>query len=300
MSNLNIDPNKLIKKAERMEKFKRLYEYFYPSSKMKRYYYIASLYKNAGIIYSQCDKNNAIKYFNKSLNFYKYSDCTNSESEIISISILLGALNVDIDYELGIKHYEDVINFYVRRGDILNILHYYEIIGDIYIKYNVVELGIQIFEKILSIIGNQNNKFNEYKKNATKKISIFLINSNDIQNYLKAAKLYLNCIDLHQKKSASFITFNFKYIYMSIICFCAYGDYIKANDIYNKYFHENERFIFLVEKDFVKKILKTIETYDYDMFSFICDEKNKISSFEPHEYQLLLQIKKNIMDNNKL
>ncbi len=303
MQNLNIEPIMLIKKAEKMEKFKRFYEYFYPNSIIKRYYNIANLYKTIGIIYTQTqnDKNNAIKYLNKSLDFYKKSNSnySNTESEIKSISILLGALytDTDIDYELGIKHYENVIKFYMRHNDILNILHYYEIIGDIYIKHNFVELGIQIFEKILSIIGNQNNKFNEYKKNAIEKISNFLVNSNDIQNYLKAAKLYLNYVDLSEIKSASFIAFNYKYIYLSIISFCAYGDYIKANSIYNKYFYENERFIFLAEKDFIKKILKTIETNDYEMLSDLCGEKDKISSLEPQEYKLLQQIKKNIIYN---
>lgn len=290
------NPEFFIDEAIKLSNSKSFFEYLDKDLTNTKYSKIAELYEKAGNIYKISNKTKAIECFSTANEFYKKSnsDFLSLDLEIKNNMLNIAELYSQIDFIKSIEFYEKVVNYYMEKGDVSYVLKYYEFIGDLYFANNVYENATNIYNKMIQIVGN-GNKFIEYKKKATEKISQILIKTDKTKNFLEAGNLYLSLVDSYLN-CTTISYYVSKYIYLGIICFCAGGDYVKANNILNEYSNKYLGFVNSPDGQFVMKLLGAIESNDTDTISSLCEHRDKIMSLDSSEIMLLLKIKTDILN----
>ncbi len=148
------------------------------NKKYIRYEKIAELNEIIGNYYKKNNKSESSKHFINSYKYYVlvYDYYKYDKKNLKYLLLLIAEQLEEINYKLSIEYYTNIIEIYAEKGDIVNVIKYYEIIANLYlINYNL-KLSQQIFEKIILICGNNIN-FELNVKKATENITkITLIN----------------------------------------------------------------------------------------------------------------------------
>ena len=291
-----INPQNYIEEAKKLENSKSVYEYLMKDITFTRYEKIAELYNKAGNIYKINDEERAIKCFKKAL--YYYSQFTNINYELDKKNILLNIAELysKIDHIKSIEHYEQIINYYTEKGDIYNIIKYYEIIADLYLKNNCTEESKQIYYKTLKIINsNSQERYSSNKKKICEKICEILIKSNNSADILEMGKIYFDLAE--ETIKINITTFNTKkYIFMGLLADCAADDIVKAKIDFEKYSNLDYTFTDSYEGKFIEKIFEAIESNNSEQLSAICADFDRIIKLNNNQVDLLCRIKK-FLDN---
>lgn len=151
-----------IKEVDKLENTTWFFECMCINKKYDRYNIIAELCENIGIIYKPIDNIKSLEYLLKSYNYYvKVYDYNKFDKNKLKPLILLIAEQLElVNYNRSIEFYLFAIEIYAEKGDIKNVIKYYEKVYKLYFDNNELELSKQILEKIILIIGN-NQQFEE-------------------------------------------------------------------------------------------------------------------------------------------
>lgn len=296
-----INPQIYINEAKKLENSKSVFEYLMKDITSSRYEKIAELYCKAGNIYKISDKEKAIKCFKCALHYNSqlYNIHTDTYYELNKKDILLNIAQLysKFNYSKAIEYYEQIINYYTEKGDIFNIIKYYEIIGDLYFDNNCMEESKQIYNKTINLINsNLSDMHIIKKKKLLEKICEILINSANLNNsnssnlYGEISKHYFELTDLHIKNKILFFQTK-KYILLGLLADCASDDLVKAKINFDKYSILDYTFCSSNEGLFVKRLFDAIEQNDSDMVSELCVNLNKIIILDNMQIGLLSKIK---------
>ena len=208
------NPENYIVEAKRLEKSKSIFEYIWKETSNERYEKISELYEKAGNIYKISDKSKAIKCLSKSYNYLilVLDSFGSNEYKIKKILSDIAELYVKIDYTKSIEYYGKIINHYTEKGDVVNIIKIYEIIGNIYFDNNEFKKANEIYSKTIEII-NSNDKSIDIKKNIIDKIGEIYYSDESVVNHFELAKLYYSISEDYLKKKLGYLTatiFNMK------------------------------------------------------------------------------------------
>lgn len=295
---LNHNPQLYIDQAKKLENSKSIFEYLINDITLNRYEKIIELYNKAGNIYKISDKEKAIKCYKKVLHYGSQLTEIYSFGELKKKEILLNIAELysGINYVKSIEYYEQIINYYTEKGDIFNIIKFYEIIGDLYWVNNCIEKSKNIYYKILNLSNsNLTDKSISTKKKICERLCEILINTNNSTNILEASKIYFDLAEEFTKHKL--LTYQAKkYILLGLLADCACDDIVKGKMDLEKYSNIDLSFITSNEGLFVINIFEAIESNDSDKISFLCADLNKISQLDNIQVNLLLKIK-NIIDN---
>lgn len=291
-----LNPENIINEAKQLEKSKKILEYFMNELTTERYKKISELYEKAGNIYKiNDDKIKALKCFMKSYNYLiLLSDsCSFYDYDIKKILIEIAELYSIIDYSKSIEYYEKIINIYVEKGDILNIVKIYQIISNIYFDSGDYEKSYEINLKIIGIIG-LSNKFIDIKKKIIEKISQIYNTKESVVNIFEFAKLNFSICDDYLKLNLGYMSPRY-YILNGLLMNLVVEDIVKTKINFEKYSEMDNTFLTSREGAFASKLIMAVESFDSDELSFICGDYDKIKPFDNIQINLLLKIKNNII-----
>ena len=292
MSYQNPNPQTYIDEAKKLENSKSIFEYMIKDITLSRYEKIADLYSIAGNIYKISDKEKAIKCFKKVIHYN--SQLTNTFNDFNKKSILLNIAELysTIDHIKSIEYYEQIIYYYTEKGDIYNIIKYYEIIGDLYWTNNCVEESKQIYYKTLNLI-NSSDKSSSTKKRISDRLCEILVNLNDPYNLSEVSKIYFDLVEEFTKSKLSIYQAK-KYILLGLLVDCASDDIVKSKINFEKYSNLDYTFATSNEGKFIIKLFVAIESLDSEQLSFACANLDSIIPLDNIQINLLTRIKNSI------
>lgn len=295
------NPEFYIEEAKKLENSKSIFEYLMKDITSSRYEKIAELYSKAGNIYKISNKEQAIKCFKKVLHYNRQlsESSFNYNYDTRNILLNIAELYTKIDYLKSVEYYEQIINYYTEKGEIYNIVKYYEIIGDLYWDNNLIGETKQIYYKTLNLINsNSPDKYYSTKKRLCERICEILICSNDSNstNVLEVSKIYFDLADDSLRTKLS-IYYAKKYILLGLLADCAGDDFVKGKNDLKKYSELDHTFLSSNEGIFIEKIFKAIDSNDSDELSFLCADLDKIIPLDKIQVNLLSRIKK-LIDND--
>jgi alpha-soluble NSF attachment protein len=295
MSNTNAQT--YIDEAKKLENSKSVFEFLMKDITSSRYEKIAELYNKAGNIYKISDKEKAIKCFKRVLHYNRQlsEHYTYSEHNIKDILLNIAELYSKIDYTKSVEYYEQIINYYTEKGDVNNIIKYYEIVGDLYWTNNCVEESKQIYMKTLNLIdSNLSDKYSSTKKRIGERLCEILLTSNNFENILQVSKIYFGLAEEFVKNKLLVYQAK-KYILLGLLADCAGDDTVKAKMDLEKYSSIDYTFASSREGKFIQELLQSIESSNSEELSYLCAELDKIIPLDNIQVNLLTKIK-NLID----
>ena len=125
---------KHIKDVERLEKTSYWFECICTNKKYVRYGVIAELCETIGIFYKEKDNIKSLEYLLKSFDYYKqvYDHNKFNKNSLKPLILSIAEQSEIIDYKNAIEFYLLVIENHAEKGDIINVIKYYEKIGKLY------------------------------------------------------------------------------------------------------------------------------------------------------------------------
>jgi tetratricopeptide (TPR) repeat protein len=296
MTSSNFNPQIFIDQAKKLENSSSIFEYLIKDISTDRYEKISELYYKAGNIYKISDKEKAIECFEKTLHYNSLSTGISNELNKKYVLPNIAELYSKINYTKSIECYEQIINYYLEKGDIYNIIKYYEIIGDLYWVNNSTEEAKEIYKKTLHLINsNLLNIYSSTKKKIGERLCEILLDSNNSVCDEEASKIYFDLAEefvnnkllVYQAK---------KYILLGLLVDCARDDMVKAKIDLEKYSSIDYTFKSSREGKFIEKLFMAIESNNLEELSFECVEYDKITSLDNIQVKLLLRIKNLIVN----
>ena len=131
----------------------------------------------------------AIEYFNKA---YNYTVKLGSDDYKLKILLTeLSELYLKIDYVKSIECLDKILNWYITKGDISNVIKTKKSIADIYFDNDYLEEAYSVYVNILEII-NSNDKCIDVKRNIVERIGEIYCKKETIINLLELSKLYFS------------------------------------------------------------------------------------------------------------
>ena len=293
ISNLNADPQKYIDQAKKLENSKSLFEFIFRDLTSDRYEKIANFYEKAGNIYKITNKEKAIDCF-KLANNYLLDIESNEyyENEIKKNLLNIAELYLQIDFIKSVEIYEKIINHFTLKGDISNIIKYYEIIANLYSE-NLHYDKSQIFYEKTKLLCESHNVCSDVKKRVGEKLAEIYIRQNNPSGYLESAKIYFEIADEFLKTKLGTYSAK-KYIFNGLLANLAGGDLVKTNQDFNKYCISDYTFVNSTEGQFIIKLLGLIDSSDFEGLSILCELRDKTNPLDNIQVGLLLQIKKQL------
>lgn len=289
------NPEQYIEEAKKLENSKSVFEFLMKDMTFDRYEKIANLYEKSANIYKVDNKHQAVKYYIKAYNYYLQIDShLGYETETKRILLEIAQLYQSINYVKSIESYEKLINYYTEKGDISNIIKYYEIIGNIYWTNNCVEESKQIYLKTKQI-SQIHDKCPDIKKRVIEKLIEILINSTntDLTRYLEVSKLYFEIADENLNSRLGTYLAK-KYILLGLIADCAGGDIVKAKKDLEKYSSLDYTFDKSADGQFAKSLIELTETNDSEGISLISERRDITNQLDNNQVKMLLDIKNQI------
>lgn len=232
----------------------------------------------------------AIKYFIKAYNYTVKSG--SDDYKLKTLLMELYELYLKIDYVKSIECLDKILNWYITRGDIYNVIKTRKTIGDIYFDNGYLEESYSIYINVLEII-NLNEKCNDVKRNIVEKICEIYYMKETIINLFELSKLYFSIVDDYLKKNIEYISAR-NFILNGLLMNLVTDDIVQTNNNFEMYLNKVSTFQNSREGVFISKIIKGANASDCEEITFLCAVYDRVKPLDKIQVKLLIKIKENL------
>lgn len=284
-----------VNEAIKLENSKSVFEYLVNDMTLQRYEKIAELYEKAGNILQISNKELSIEYYIKSYNYM--IKIGSDDYKLNQILLKLANLYLKINYNKSIEYMTKILNLYIIRGDIVNIIKTQKSIGDIYFDNNCLEDAYITYLKVIELIDSSDKCF-DIKKNTIEKMSELYYENEYIINVFELSKLYFSVSDDYLKKNLGYLSAK-TFILNGLLMNLATEDIVQTNINLEIYSNRDHTFQSSIEGKFILNIIKAVETSNFEEISFLCSNYDKSKPLNKIQLKLLIKIKENVEGGNK-
>jgi tetratricopeptide (TPR) repeat protein len=198
-------------------------------------------------------------------------------------------LNLDIDKYLDVT-INKIIPLYIENSDIKNLGKTYHQLAKLTKSDGKHEKTIEYYQLAVSYLETENSHdlFDCYTDYVN-----YLLDYGDIN----CASRYIELIINYVSDSRLLVYKASKYIFLFLLCAMTKNDTVLVKKKLDEYCELMHRFAGSAQCKLIENLNEAHETNDVDKFTDLVYEYNVIYKFNPHEVNLLLNIKKKIQSN---
>ena len=265
-------------------------KYLFPTMKNDRCKELCSCYSSLAMLYKQSgNKFDAIKYYEKVLEYSEYSSTHNNEIVLNNIHGEIAKLSIDIDFDKSIKYYNMCIDFYKKHKKTLQYVLGCEIVGNAYKNKGQIEKAIEMYK---CIFDTDDSDSLIYKKCLETISELIVLNPDyDRDNYELLLGYYKKYIQKIENEYCE------KYMGPKYIIKCVLIEIIlnhNINEIQTKYANMNIFYNSSAEKKLTNACIHAIENNNAEELENACFEYDNIYKMDKILVALMLRIKSNL------